>query len=117
MENYRTTYNNNTISTNEALKHLGEMFKTEKLNIEQIRTDVTSLLLDIIETKDSMISITVRKHLAERLNPVFAILYHLEGVSPQSSDQKQGGEGVSKAEHPKFLPSLLSRKNLTARKN
>ncbi|CAI9280707.1 unnamed protein product [Lactuca saligna] len=48
-------------------------------------TDVTSLLSDIIETRDSMISITLHKHLAEKLNPVFAMLYRLQGVSPQSS--------------------------------
>ncbi|CAI9277045.1 unnamed protein product [Lactuca saligna] len=66
-------------------------------------TDVTGLLSDIIETRDSMISITIHKHLAERLNLVFAMLYHLQCVSPQSSDQKQGGEGASKEEHLKVL--------------
>ncbi|CAI9293817.1 unnamed protein product [Lactuca saligna] len=30
METYRTTYNNNTASVNEALQQLGSMFKTEK---------------------------------------------------------------------------------------
>ncbi|CAI9298309.1 unnamed protein product [Lactuca saligna] len=38
MENYRTTYNNNTASTNEALQNLGAMFKTEKKNMEKIHT-------------------------------------------------------------------------------
>ncbi|CAI9291502.1 unnamed protein product [Lactuca saligna] len=125
MENFRTTYNNNTTSANEALQNLGAMFKNEKLNLEKVCTglqqdhasfqtsltsqitklhdnlamesavqtcitDVTSFLSDIIETRDSMISITVRKHLAEKLSHVFAMLYRLQGVSPQSSKQKQG---------------------------
>ncbi|CAH1438843.1 unnamed protein product [Lactuca virosa] len=46
----------------------------------------------------------MRKHLAEKLRPVFAMLYRLEGFSYQSINQKQGGEGVSggsRKEEPK----------------
>ncbi|CAI9271301.1 unnamed protein product [Lactuca saligna] len=38
MENYRTTYNNNTASMNEALQNLGSMLKNEKINLEKIRS-------------------------------------------------------------------------------
>lgn len=38
MENYRTTYNDNSASTNEALHKLGSMFRIEKENLEKIRT-------------------------------------------------------------------------------
>ncbi|CAH1417316.1 unnamed protein product [Lactuca virosa] len=135
MENFQTTFNTNTTSTNEALKSLGSLFKTEKTKLQEIRTglqtdhesfqatissqitqlkdelvkesnlkdslalkseeakvlstkleasekqvndllseravmrscitDVTGMLSDIIETRDSMITITMRKHLAE----------------------------------------------------
>ncbi|CAI9261136.1 unnamed protein product [Lactuca saligna] len=161
MENYQTTYNNNTAFVNEALQNLGAMFITKKKNLEKIHTglqqdhasfqtsltlqitmlqddlameskimnglarntkkvkvlafklqhfekkvkdllservvvrscisNVTILLSDIIETRDSMISVIVHKHLAEKLRPIFTMSHHLQGVSPQSSDQKQGG--------------------------
>ncbi|CAI9263639.1 unnamed protein product [Lactuca saligna] len=39
---------------------------SEKAAVRTCVTDVTNLLSDIIETRDLMISITVRKHLAER---------------------------------------------------
>ncbi|CAI9296981.1 unnamed protein product [Lactuca saligna] len=49
-----------------------------------------------------MISIIVRKHLADKLSSVFTMLHHMQGVSPQSSDQKQGGEsGFGNVEPPK----------------
>ncbi|CAH1440253.1 unnamed protein product [Lactuca virosa] len=62
------------------------------------------MLSEIIETRDSMITITMRKHLAEKIRPVFAMLHMLEGVSDQTFNQKQGGEGVSggsRKEEPK----------------
>ncbi|CAH1453591.1 unnamed protein product [Lactuca virosa] len=58
-------------------------------------TDVTGMLSDIIETRDSIITITMRKYLAEKFRPVFAMLHHLEGVSNQSFNPKQGGESVA----------------------
>ncbi|CAH1453206.1 unnamed protein product [Lactuca virosa] len=44
------------------------------------------------------------KNLARKLRLVFAMLHRLEGVSDQSFNQKQGGEGVygwSRKEEPK----------------
>ncbi|CAH1435663.1 unnamed protein product [Lactuca virosa] len=52
-------------------------------------TDVTGMLSDIIETRDSMITITMRKHLAEKLRPIFAMLHRLEGVSDQTFNPKR----------------------------
>ncbi|CAH1412564.1 unnamed protein product [Lactuca virosa] len=83
-------------------------------------TYVTGMLSDIIETWDSMITITMHKHLVEKLRPVFAMIHSLEGVSDQSLNQKQGekvclvGQGKK---NPKLQLNLLSRKNLSARKN
>ncbi|CAH1431007.1 unnamed protein product [Lactuca virosa] len=58
-------------------------------------TDVTGMLSDIIETRDSMITITMRKHLADKLRTVFAMLHCLEGVSNQTFNPKQGGESMA----------------------
>ncbi|CAH1453453.1 unnamed protein product [Lactuca virosa] len=38
MENFQPTFNTNTTSANEALKSLGSLFKTEKTNLQEIRT-------------------------------------------------------------------------------
>ncbi|CAH1436031.1 unnamed protein product [Lactuca virosa] len=67
-------------------------------------TDVASMLFDSIITRDSMITITIRKHLAEKLRSVFAMLHRLEDVSDQSFNPKQRGESVaggSRKEGPK----------------
>ncbi|CAI9301953.1 unnamed protein product [Lactuca saligna] len=136
MEDYPSTYNNNTASTNAALQNLVSMSKcwvklenvekkvkdllSEREVMRSCISNVTCLLLDIIKTKDSMITFTVWNHLAEKLHSVFAMLHRLEGVSPQNSDPKQGGErgfGVSRNKLPKALATPLSRNNLRARKN
>lgn len=65
--------------------------------------DVNALLSYIIETCDCMITITVKKHLAENLSPVFTMLNKFEGVSESSSILKLGGDNFkpSKKEDPK----------------
>ena len=55
------------------------------------------MLSDIIETRDSMITITVKKDLAKKLRYVFAMLNRLEGVPKPGSIWKQRGEGVSQS--------------------
>ncbi|CAI9303704.1 unnamed protein product [Lactuca saligna] len=76
---------------------------SKRVAVRSCITDVTGLLSDIIETGDSMISITICKHLAKKLSVVFAMLHHLKGVCPQSSEHKQGGEGASKIQPPKVI--------------
>lgn len=49
----------------------------ERAVVRSFITDVTGFISNIIETRDSMISITVRKHLAEKLSPVFTMLHRL----------------------------------------
>ena len=77
----------------------------ERAVVRSCISNVTSLLSDIIETMDSMISIIVRKHLAEKIISLFAMLHRLHGVSPQSSDQKLGGEGGSGNDEPPKVPA------------
>ncbi|CAI9278325.1 unnamed protein product [Lactuca saligna] len=167
MEDYKTTYNSNTVAANKAIQNVGLLFQTEKSNFVELHkalksdheafqssitekitklqadlvteskimdalsikeekykvletklqythkqvddliaekavtcsciSDVTELLSDIIETHDLMTSITLKKHLADKLRPMFAMLHHLEGVSqPMFFFSKQGGEGSSK---------------------
>nr|KAJ0211851.1 hypothetical protein LSAT_V11C400204640 [Lactuca sativa] len=86
--------------------------------------DVTGMLSGILETRDSMLTITIRNHLLENVRPVFAMIHRLEGVSAQPFTQKQGGkvcpagqENKNQKLHLNLLLSLLSSKNLRARKN
>nr|KAJ0188191.1 hypothetical protein LSAT_V11C900483250 [Lactuca sativa] len=121
MEDYKNTYNANTMTANKAIKNSSIAVKITKLQedlaaenkitdalaikeekckvlgnklhyttkqiddllaekavMRSCISDVTGLLSDIIETHNPMISITVKKHLAEKLRPVFAMLHHLE---------------------------------------
>ncbi|CAI9284419.1 unnamed protein product [Lactuca saligna] len=58
-------------------------------------SDVTCMLSDIIETRDSMITITMHKHLQENLRPIFSMLHRLEGVSDQAINLNQVGESMT----------------------
>lgn len=68
---------------------------TERAIMKSCISDITGLLLDFIETRDSMITISIRNHLNEKLRLVFAMLHRLQGVSDQTIVPKQGGEGGS----------------------
>ncbi|CAI9284479.1 unnamed protein product [Lactuca saligna] len=77
--------------------------KTEMASTKSDIADVTGMLSDIIETRDSMTTVTVKKHLAEKLSLVFTMLHQLEGDLESIYVPKQGGEGMSqsKKEDPK----------------
>nr|KAJ0211284.1 hypothetical protein LSAT_V11C400208210 [Lactuca sativa] len=58
--------------------------------------DINRLVSDIIETRDPMISITVEKHLLEKLRPVFAIFSPFGGCFHADVVFETKGEGRSK---------------------
>nr|KAJ0209922.1 hypothetical protein LSAT_V11C400209070 [Lactuca sativa] len=58
--------------------------------------DINRLVSDIIETRDPMISITVGKHLLEKLRPVFAIFSPFGGCFHADVVFETKGEGRSK---------------------
>lgn len=94
-----------TVEFQNAEKRVNDLL-SEKEAMKSCIANVNGLLSDIIKTHDSMITITMKKNLSEKLKPVFAMLHILEGVPESSSILKQGGEGVtqSKQEDPK--PSI-----------
>ncbi|CAI9281543.1 unnamed protein product [Lactuca saligna] len=103
METYRTNYKNNIASVNEALRNLGAMFKTEKLNLKKV---CSKLQQDHASFQISLTShITkLQDELAMESNIMDALARKTEkGVSPQSSEYKQGGEGASKVQPQKVL--------------
>ncbi|CAI9263909.1 unnamed protein product [Lactuca saligna] len=79
------------VKLNHANKRIEDLL-SEKVVMKSCITGVNSLLLNIIETIDSLITITVRKHLAEKHRSVFIMLNRLEGVSKSVAPPKQGGE-------------------------
>ncbi|CAI9274486.1 unnamed protein product [Lactuca saligna] len=67
---------------------------SEKAIMKSCIEDVNVLLSDINETRDSVIIITVKKHLLEKLRPVFAMVNRLEGVLESCFIPKTDGEEV-----------------------
>lgn len=67
------------LKLNQAIKRIEEII-LEKAVMKSCITDVNVLLSDITETRDSLTTITFRKHLAEKHRPIFVILNGLEGV-------------------------------------
>lgn len=72
-------------------------------------TDITSLLSDIIDARDLMITISIRKHLAEKLRHVFVMPRHLEGVLESFNIPKQGGDPPKKTS---VKPNTLVKPNV-----
>ncbi|CAI9266753.1 unnamed protein product [Lactuca saligna] len=93
--------------TKEHSANLEKMNKTvdasATVSMKSCIADVNVRLLDIIEIHDTMIIITMKKHLYEKLRIAFSMLQRLEGVIESSSISKQGAECVtqSKKEDPK----------------
>lgn len=77
------------IKLDNAEKQVNDLL-SEKDAMKSYISEVNSMLSDIIETHDSMITVTVKKHLAEKFRHVFAKLNQLEGVPESGSILKQG---------------------------
>ncbi|CAI9294471.1 unnamed protein product [Lactuca saligna] len=58
--------------------------------VKSVVTDVNQFLQTLIETHDSMLTISVRQHCADKLRPVFSMLDRIEGVLASSTLPKQG---------------------------
>ncbi|XP_023769235.1 pectinesterase inhibitor 10-like [Lactuca sativa] len=70
--------------------------KSEREVIRSSAADVHSILLHLIEASDPLITITVRRHLADKLRPALDVLNRIEGVPVTKVQPKQGGEKESK---------------------
>ncbi|CAI9270582.1 unnamed protein product [Lactuca saligna] len=72
--------------------------------------DVNTYLTNIIETHDSLLTVSVRQHLADKLKPIFYMLNRLEGVLESDSLLKQG-ENLSSNLPLRNQPTLLEDEN------
>nr|KAJ0188056.1 hypothetical protein LSAT_V11C900503890 [Lactuca sativa] len=92
--------------------------KSEREVIRSSSTDVHSILLQLIEAHDPIITITVRHHLADKLRPALDVLSRIEGVPVTGVQPKQGGEKVSKQTPPSgSKPSAEPKGNETSVSN
>ena len=66
--------------------------KSERAVMKSWSSDVNSLLSNLIEAHDSTLTITICRHLANKLRPAFALLNQIEGVPEAPVLSKQGGE-------------------------
>ncbi|XP_023742892.1 uncharacterized protein LOC111891036 [Lactuca sativa] len=74
--------------------------KSERQVIRSSAADVQSILLHLIEANDPLITITVRRHLEDKLRPALDVLSRIEGVPVTRVQPKQGREKESKQQPP-----------------
>lgn len=80
-----------TVKLEHAEKQIQDLI-AEKAIMKSCISDVNGLLSDNIKTRDPMITITILKHLVEKLRPMFAMLHRLEGIPEPSVIPKQRGD-------------------------
>ncbi|CAI9281048.1 unnamed protein product [Lactuca saligna] len=95
LESSKTS--SNTAYSYESVKSLIETFTKEHAKSLDASTKavensekINQFLLNLIDTRDSLLTVSVRQHLTDKLKPVFSMLNHIEGVSESSSLPKQG---------------------------
>lgn len=80
-----------SVKLSQAKNEMDEL-KSERVVVKSCVGDVNALLSNLIEAHDSVLTITIRRHLAENLRPAISMLSRIEGVPEASIPPKQGGE-------------------------
>nr|KAJ0189358.1 hypothetical protein LSAT_V11C800443120 [Lactuca sativa] len=80
-----------TLKLNQANKEL-EALRSERSVVKSSVGNVHSILLHLLEAYDSVLTILVRHHLAEKLRPALDILSRIEGVTESVVSPQHGGE-------------------------
>ncbi|XP_052626744.1 uncharacterized protein LOC128133385 [Lactuca sativa] len=75
--------------------------KSEREVIRSSGADIHSILLHLIEGHDPLVTITTRRHLAEKLRPALDVLSRIEGVPVIGVQPQKGGEKELKQEKQK----------------
>nr|KAJ0221051.1 hypothetical protein LSAT_V11C200068880 [Lactuca sativa] len=85
--------------------------KSEREVIRSSTPEVHSILLHLIKAHDPIITITIRRHLADKLRPALDILSRIEGVPVTGVQPKQGGEKAINQPPPGLKPSAKPKGN------
>nr|KAJ0205591.1 hypothetical protein LSAT_V11C500243500 [Lactuca sativa] len=78
-----------------ATAELNELMSDKEV-IRSSAADFHSILLHLLEAHDPIITITIRRHLADKLRPALDILSRIKGVPVTGVQPKQGGEKEAK---------------------
>lgn len=65
--------------------------ESEKTILKSCVSEINKYMHRLVETRDSLLTISVCQHLSEKLQPVFSMLTRLEGVSESDALPKQEG--------------------------
>ncbi|CAI9286962.1 unnamed protein product [Lactuca saligna] len=103
-----------SVKLNHANKRIKDLL-SEKAAMKSCIADLNAYTNNFIETHNSLITISVRKHLIDKIRPVFAMLNRIEGVSESGTLPKLGGyrENLSSKETSK--PAVLDENPRIAR--
>lgn len=74
-----------------ANKHIHNL-EYEKTVVKSRVSEINQYLQRLVETRDSVFTVSVRKHLLDKFQPVFSMLNQIKGVSGSGSLSKQRGE-------------------------
>ncbi|KAL7592584.1 hypothetical protein Lser_V15G33726 [Lactuca serriola] len=80
-----------TLKLNQAKKEL-EALRLKRSVVKSFVGDVHSILLHLLEAHDSILTISVRRHLADKLRTDLDILIRIKGLLESVVPSKQGGE-------------------------
>lgn len=78
-----------SIKLKQAKTKIDEL-KFEQENMKSCIGDVNSLLFNLIEAHDPILTITIHRNLADKLHPALTLMKRLEGVSEALVPPKQG---------------------------
>ena len=78
-----------SLKLNYATKYLDDL-ESKKAAIKSCMSKVNQYLHCLVETRDSILTMSVRQHLYENLKPDFTMLNRIEGVSEDDALPKQG---------------------------
>lgn len=80
-----------SVKLKQANKEIEEL-KSKRAILKRCVRDVKSLVSNILEAHDSILTISVCRHLDDKLHPAFTLLNRIEGFSEVLVPPKQGGE-------------------------
>ena len=91
LDRQATSLKTKSLKLTQAHKEIDDL-TTKRAVMKSCVVDVHDSLVDLLDAHDTILTITVRRHLAEKLRPTLGLLYKIKGVSETDVTPKQGGE-------------------------
>lgn len=73
--------------------HEVNQLRSERAVVKSCVLDIHAILSNVQEAHDPILTISVRRHLADKFRPALGMLSRIEGVSETMVPPKQAGEG------------------------